>query len=70
MREPVLYSSYQSFLYPFKLQDPLSLYVQRVGGWFSTRPDSVIYTVPQETAYMLYLFDPHLRACPHMNYIV
>lgn len=68
MRTSQLYTSHRSYIQPFELQDALSLYVQRVGGWFSTHIDSVVYTVPQEYDYMLYMFDPNLQRCPHEDW--
>ena len=51
------------------VQDPLSLLVQRMGGWLSIRADSVLYWVPEHTVYLLYVIDPHLERLPRLDYI-
>lgn len=51
------------------IQDPLSLLVQRLGGWLSIRVDSVLYWVPETHTYMLYLLDPQLEREDHLDYI-
>lgn len=56
----MLYTCYRSRL-PIHLQDELSLLAQRLGGWLSVEFDSVLYSVPEDRAYMLFLIDPHLE---------
>ena len=51
------------------IQDPLSLMVQRLHGFFSVRCDCIDYFVLEELAYMLYLIDPHLQRKPELDYI-
>lgn len=53
---------------PIQEQDPLSIYVQRVGGWISIQILSVDYYVPAEYAYMLELYDPNIRRMPQLDY--
>ena len=55
---------------PFKDQDPLSIYVQRKQGWFSVNYDSVDYYLPEEYAYMLYLYDSRIERKSKLDYIV
>ena len=54
----------------FRDQDPLSIYVQRVNGWFSVNRDSVDYYVPEDRAYMLYMYDSSIQRKSHKDYIV
>lgn len=70
MKQAELYTSYSSRMYPLELQDTMSLYVQRVGGWLSVRYDHVVYTIPNDYAYMLYMFDPQLQRLAREDYLV
>lgn len=51
------------------VQDPLSILVQRLGGWLSIRCDCVDYWVPEDRAYMLFLLDPNLQRKPELDYL-
>lgn len=64
----MLYHCYRSYL-PILEQDPLSLLVQRLGGWFTPRQDCVDYFVPESYAYMCYLLDSSLVRQAHLDYI-
>ena len=55
---------------PIKDQDPLSIYVQRKGGWMSVNYDSVDYFLPEQYASMLYLYDSSIERRAHSDYIV
>lgn len=55
-------SCYRSRIWPLCEQDDLSLFVQQQGGWLSIRADqSVDYYVPEEWAYMMYLYDTDIE---------
>jgi len=51
-------------------QDPLSILVQRLHGWFSVGYSYVDYWVPSDYAYMLYMLDSQLEQRPFDDYIV
>ena len=51
------------------VQDPLSIMVQRLNGFFTIRCDCVDYYVPEAYAYMLHLYDPQLERKPELDYI-
>lgn len=51
-------------------QDPMSIYVQRKGGWMSVNVDSVDYFLPIEYAVMLYLYDSKIERRAKLDYIV
>ena len=55
---------------PIKDQDPMSIYVQRKGGWMSVGYDSVDYFLPEQYAGMLYLYDSQIERRAHSDYIV
>jgi hypothetical protein len=55
---------------PFTEQDPLSIYVQRKNGWMSIRNDCVDYFVPEEYAYMLYMYDSAIKRIQPLDYIL
>jgi hypothetical protein len=59
------YRSYMSF----RDQDPMSVFVQRVQGWMSVGYASVDYYVPEQYAYMLYMYDSAVRRLPGQDYI-
>lgn len=65
----MIYQCYRSHML-FRDQDPLSIYVQRVNGWFSVNRDSVDYYVPEDRAYMLYMYDSSIQRKSHKDYIV
>jgi hypothetical protein len=65
----MLYTCYRSYM-PFKDQDPMSIYVQRKGGWMSVNYDSVDYFLPSDYAVMLYLYDSRIERKPKLDYIV
>ncbi len=65
----MLIECYRSYMMPYEQQDPLSIFVQRKGGWMSVRPDSVDYYIPKEYAYMLYMYDSHIKRLPLLDYI-
>lgn len=64
-----LYICLRSYAHP-DIQDPLSLLVQRLNGWFEPRCDCVDYYIEESLAYMLYLMDPHLKRQASLDYIV
>jgi hypothetical protein len=51
-------------------QDPLSIYVQRKGGWMSVGYGYTDYYVPEEYAYMLYVYDSNIERRARLDYIV
>lgn len=51
-------------------QDPLSIYVQCRGGWMSVGRVSVDYYIPEDRAYMLYLYDSLIEPRPQQDYLV
>jgi hypothetical protein len=55
---------------PLQLQDALSLYVQRVGGWLSVSSGYVDYFIPEQYAVMVPLLDSHIERKSHMDYYV
>ena len=55
---------------PLVDQDPLSIYVQRKGGWMSVGKYSVNYYIPEDYAYMLYMYDSQVVRKPKEDYIV
>ena len=60
---------YRSYL-PFTEQDPLSVFVQRVQGWFSVGIYSVDYYIREDYAYMLYMYDSTIHRLPMQDYIL
>jgi hypothetical protein len=65
----MLVECYRSYL-PIVEQDPLSLYVQRVGGWLSVSHGFVDYYIPEPYAVMALMFDGHLKRRRELDYIV
>jgi hypothetical protein len=59
------YRSYMSFTE----QDPLSVFVQRVGGWFSVGLYSVDYYIPESYAYMVHMYDGDIHRLVSQDYI-
>lgn len=55
---------------PIAEQDPLSIMAQRLGGWLSVSYIWVDYWVPEDRAYLLFLYDPNLERLPKLDYIV
>ena len=51
-------------------QDPLSLFVQRVGGWMSVGIGCVDYWVPEPYALMIYMYDPTVERRSGDDYLV
>lgn len=65
----MLYTCYRCYA-PLDQQDPLSIMVQRLGGWLSVHYIYVEYWVPEDRAYMLNLFDLELVRLQQSDYIV
>ena len=55
---------------PFEQQDDMSLFVQRVGGWFSIKRETVEYYIPERYAFMLYMYDPKLVRQSLLDYVI
>lgn len=64
----MLYPCLRSHL-PLAEQDPLSLLVQRLGGWMAPSIIWVDYWVPEDRAYLLYTLDPLLEPLPRLDYV-
>lgn len=65
----MLYCTYRSRL-PIEVQDPIGFFVQRVGGWFSVRPDgSVDYSLPEQWGYLIWAYDPLAERLPRLDWI-
>jgi hypothetical protein len=64
----MLYTSHISRL-PFREQDELYNLAMRLGGWASILVDSVVYTVPSDRAYLLYILDSNLVPASDRDYI-
>jgi hypothetical protein len=60
---------YRSYMQPWRLHDPLGIFVQRQGGWMSIGPICVDYYIPEDYAYMLYLYDSHIQRQPQLDYL-
>jgi hypothetical protein len=66
----MLITCYRSRLWPLCEQDDLSVFVQQVGGWMRIRADySVDYYVPEEWAYMMYIYDTDIERKHKMDMI-
>ena len=55
---------------PIAEQDPLSILVQRFGGWLSIQYDCVDYYIPEEHAYIVELCDPLIIRKANLDYIM
>ena len=60
---------YRSYL-PIVEQDPLSLYVQRCGGWLSVSSGHVDYYIPEPYASMAAIYDGQIKRLSRLDYIV
>jgi len=65
----MLVKCYRSYL-PIVEQDPLSLYVQRVGGWLSVSYGFVDYFIPELYASMVFIYDGHIKRNSKLDYVV
>lgn len=65
----MLIQCYRSYMMPFTEHDPLSIYVQRMNGWFSVGLWSVDYYISEEYAYMLYVYDANIHRLPSQDYL-
>ena len=65
----MLYKCYRCYA-PISKQDPLSIMVQRLGGWLSVHYVYVEYWVPEDSAYLLHLYGLELESIALHDYIV